>query len=53
MCRVHSPSYITTAITTNPVIAIDLPRPDFRIACIDLLIGLVATLAAGHDYDEA
>ena len=36
------PAEITSAIETNPVVTIDWPRADFRVACIEFLIGLIA-----------
>jgi CRISPR system Cascade subunit CasA len=47
------PSEITSGINTNPVVAIDWPRPDFRVACIEFLIGLVATACPPADDEEA
>ena len=47
------PAEITSAIETNPVIAIDWPRPDFRVACIEFLIGLIATTYPPADDDDA
>ncbi len=46
--RAHSgattirPSQLTENITTDPVIAIDWPRADFRLASLEFLIGLLA-----------
>lgn len=37
------PAQITECLDTDPVIAIDWPRPDFRIATLELLIGLLTT----------
>jgi CRISPR system Cascade subunit CasA len=37
------PSQITEYHQENPVIAIDWPRPDFRVATLEFLIGLLAT----------
>ncbi len=39
------------ADTTNPVIALDAPRPDFNGALIQFLIGLVQTTFAPEDED--
>jgi CRISPR system Cascade subunit CasA len=48
------PADITSAIKSNPVIAIDWPRADFRVACLEFLIGLVATAYPSDlDDDEA
>jgi CRISPR system Cascade subunit CasA len=38
-----SPAQITDDIDGNPVVAIDWPRADFRIATLEFLIGLLAT----------
>lgn len=45
------PAQITEALADDPVIAIDWPRPDFRIATIELLIGLLATFYPPADGD--
>jgi CRISPR system Cascade subunit CasA len=48
------PADITSAIKTNPVVATDWPRADFRVACLEFLIGLVATACPPDpDDDEA
>lgn len=39
------PAQITENYQADPVIAIDWPRPDFRIATMELLIGLLTTAA--------
>jgi CRISPR system Cascade subunit CasA len=41
---------LTEAHASDPVIALDWPRADFRIACLEFLIGLLATTCAprGH-----
>ena len=39
------PAQITECHQDDPVIAIDWPRPDFRIATMELLIGLLTTAA--------
>jgi CRISPR system Cascade subunit CasA len=41
---VISPAQITEDWQTNPVMALDWPRADFRIASLELLIGLLATV---------
>lgn len=46
------PAEITSAIETNPVVAIDWPRADFRIACLEFLIGLIATACPPDPDDE-
>jgi CRISPR system Cascade subunit CasA len=47
------PAEITSAIETNPIIAIGWPRADFRVACIEFLIGLIATAHPPADDDDA
>jgi CRISPR system Cascade subunit CasA len=47
------PAEITSAIETNPVVAIDWPRADFRVACIEFLIGLIAAAYPPADDDDA
>jgi CRISPR system Cascade subunit CasA len=46
-----SPAQITESLNENPVITIDWPRPDFRIATMELLIGLLATAFPPQDND--
>jgi len=43
---------ITEAIGEDPVIAIDWPRPDFRIATLEFLIGLLTTIVPPRGGDE-
>jgi CRISPR system Cascade subunit CasA len=45
------PAQLTEAIGDDPVIAIDWPRADFRIATLELLIGLLATACPPRDHD--
>lgn len=45
------PAQITETIADDPVIAIDWPRADFRIATLELLIGLLATTCPPRDHD--
>lgn len=40
------PSALTSGIEQDPIVALDWPRPDFDLACCELLIGLLAL--AGH-----
>lgn len=49
-CAPIRPAQITEAYGSDPVVALDWPRADFRIAGLELLIGLLATAAApsGH-----
>lgn len=44
-----APWEITTDWKTNPIVALDAPRPDFNGALIQFLIGLVQTTAAPKD----
>ena len=37
------PAQLVVALDDDPVIALDWPRPDFRVASLELLIGLLAT----------
>ena len=46
------PSQITEYHTDDPVIAVAWPRPDLRIATLELLIGLLATACPPEDGDE-
>lgn len=41
--RTIRPAQLTETIDEDPVIAIDWPRPDFRITTLELFIGLLAT----------
>jgi CRISPR system Cascade subunit CasA len=45
------PSQIAELHSENPVIAIDWPRPDFRIATLEFLTGLLATAFPPKDGD--
>jgi CRISPR system Cascade subunit CasA len=47
------PADITNDIGGNPVIAVDWPRADFRVAAIEFLIGLIATACPPADDEEA
>ena len=55
--RLHSgrctirPAQVAETIADDPVIAIDWPRADFRIATLELLIGLLATACPPRDHD--
>ena len=46
------PSQLAESLGDDPVIAIDWPRPDFRVATLEFLIGLLATAAPPHDHDD-
>lgn len=50
-CEWVSPDEITSDHATNPIIAFDWPRPDFRIASLEFLIGLLATACPPVDED--
>jgi CRISPR system Cascade subunit CasA len=45
------PAQLTENLDSDPVIAIDWPRPDFRIASLELLTGLLATFLPPADHD--
>ncbi|MCF7990770.1 MAG: type I-E CRISPR-associated protein Cse1/CasA [Thiohalocapsa sp.] len=47
-----APWQITDAIDTNPIVALDAPRPDFNGALVQFLIGLLQTAFAPRDPDE-
>jgi CRISPR system Cascade subunit CasA len=47
-----APAQITDDLQNNPVVSIDWPRPDFRAATLELLIGLLATACPPADEDE-
>ena len=44
-----APAAITDRIDTNPVVALDWPRADFRLAGLEFLIGLLATACPPRD----
>jgi len=44
-----APAQITADFATNPILALDFPRPDWNAAVTELLIGLLATVAAPLD----
>jgi CRISPR system Cascade subunit CasA len=46
------PAQVTESLDEDPVIAIDWPRPDFRIATLELLTGLLATAVPPLDGDD-
>jgi len=50
--RVIAPWQLTDAIDTNPIVALDAPRPDFNGALVQFLIGLLQTAFAPGDADE-
>lgn len=45
-----APAAITDRIDTNPVVALDWPRADFRLAGLEFLIGLLATAFPPRDH---
>ncbi len=45
------PAQIVDHHTEDPIVAIDWPRPDFRIATLEFLIGLLATAVPPSDSD--
>lgn len=47
-----SPAEITAALDSDPVIAIDWPRADFRVATLEFLIGLLCTACPPEDHDS-
>ena len=46
------PAEITSDFDANPVVALAWPRPDFRAAGLELLIGLVSTAAPPAEEDD-
>jgi CRISPR system Cascade subunit CasA len=49
------PAQLTESLTDDPVLAIDWPRADFRLASLEFLIGLLATACppdAGRDWER-
>jgi CRISPR system Cascade subunit CasA len=49
-CQIR-PAQLTEALDTDPVIAVDWPRADFRVAALEFLIGLLATACPPRDND--
>jgi CRISPR system Cascade subunit CasA len=47
------PADVTSDIGGNPVMAVDWPRADFRVAAIEFLLGLIATACPPADDEEA
>ncbi|MGE3783931.1 MAG: type I-E CRISPR-associated protein Cse1/CasA, partial [Alphaproteobacteria bacterium] len=47
------PADITSQIANHPVVAVAWPRADFRVACIEFLIGLIATAYPPGRDEEA
>jgi CRISPR system Cascade subunit CasA len=43
------PADLTAKLSHNPVVALDWPRPDLRIACLEFLIGLLCTAFPPED----
>jgi CRISPR system Cascade subunit CasA len=46
------PCDLTDRIESDPIVAIDWPRPDFRLASLEFLIGLLATACPPEDNDD-
>ena len=46
------PCDITDDLAGDPIVALDWPRPDFRLAGLEFLIGLLATACPPADNDE-
>lgn len=46
------PCDITDGIDADPITALDWPRPDFRLASLEFLIGLLATACPPADDDD-
>jgi CRISPR system Cascade subunit CasA len=46
------PCDITDGIDTDPIVALDWPRPDFRLGSLEFLIGLLATACPPADDDD-
>ncbi len=45
------PAQLAEALESDPVVAIDWPRADFRIATLEFLIGLLATACPPAEFD--
>ena len=45
------PAELTASVSTDPVLAPDWPRPDFRFATLEMLAGLLATACPPADED--
>ena len=46
------PAEITSDLDTNPVVALAWPRPDFRAAGLEFLVGLISTAAPPREEDD-
>lgn len=46
------PAEITASLDDDPVVALDWPRPDLRVACLEFLIGLLATACPPESTDD-
>ena len=46
------PAQLTESLSDDPVIAIDWPRPDFRIATLEFLIGLLSTATPPYERGD-
>ena len=49
--QIICPANITDTFKTDPIVALDWPRPDFRLASLEFLIGLLATACPPEDDD--
>lgn len=49
---VISPAQLTDGLADDPVVALDWPRPDFRVAGLELLIGLLALACPPQDDED-
>ena len=47
------PCDITDKIDADPIVSLDWPRPDFRLAGLEFLIGLLATACPPADDDDS
>jgi CRISPR system Cascade subunit CasA len=45
------PAQLTEALADDPVVALDWPRADFRVASLEFLVGLLATACPPADHD--
>jgi CRISPR system Cascade subunit CasA len=45
------PTQLTEALADDPVIALDWPRADFRVASLEFLVGLLTTACPPADHD--
>ncbi|WP_375508956.1 type I-E CRISPR-associated protein Cse1/CasA [uncultured Caballeronia sp.] len=50
--RFIRPYEITQTVDHDPIVALDWPRPDFRLASLEFLIGLLATACPPSNNDD-